>query len=377
MTARKTAWGKARKGKPREEVWIVDFWHEEPDGKRARVRERSPVNTKRGAEQHERDLRAAFQNPQPKAKEVPTLREFAKEFMETYAKVNNKPSEVGTKECHLKHHIKPALGNLRLDQIGVRQIEHFKAALLDKKLAPKSVNNILAVLGKMLRYAEEIEVIDKVPRIRLMKTTPPEFDFLDFDEAGRLLTTAETIYPEWHVMVFTALKTGLRYGELCELRWNDVDLVAGRLRALRSYYRGHVTTPKSGKGREVPLSPGTVKVLKRHRHLRGELVFCQSDGARLKDSTADDAIKRIAKRAGLRRIGWHVCRHTFASHLVMRGAPIKAVQELLGHSTINMTERYAHLSPDVRRDAVALLDLQGSSWAADNAQKPNVSGTLN
>ena len=67
-------------------------------------------------------------------------------------------------------------------------------------------------------------------------------------------------------------------------------------------------------------------------------------------------LKRACKRAGLRQIGWHVLRHTFASHLVMRKAPIKAVQELMGHSTITMTERYAHLSPDVRKDAVRLLD---------------------
>lgn len=67
-------------------------------------------------------------------------------------------------------------------------------------------------------------------------------------------------------------------------------------------------------------------------------------------------LKRALKNAGLRHIGWHALRHSFASHLVMRGAPIKSVQELLGHSSIEMTMRYAHLSPDVGRDAVKLLD---------------------
>jgi len=62
-----------------------------------------------------------------------------------------------------------------------------------------------------------------------------------------------------------------------------------------------------------------------------------------------------ARKAGLRQIGWHVLRHTFASHLAMRGVALKAIQELLGHSTMEMTMRYAHLSPDVRRDAVRLL----------------------
>ena len=67
------------------------------------------------------------------------------------------------------------------------------------------------------------------------------------------------------------------------------------------------------------------------------------------------------KVAGLRAAGWHVLRHTFASHLAMRGVPLKVIQELLGHATIQMTMRYGHLSPDVSRDAVRLLDQLGST----------------
>ena len=65
----------------------------------------------------------------------------------------------------------------------------------------------------------------------------------------------------------------------------------------------------------------------------------------------------VCKRAGLRRIGWHTLRHTFASHLAMRGVPLGAVQALLGHSTITTTMRYAHLAPSTLRTAIDLLDL--------------------
>ena len=192
-----------------------------------------------------------------------------------------------------------------------------------------------------------------------------DYDFLTFEEAERLLDAIED--RSWYAMVLTALRTGLRYGELCELRWDDVDLVAGRLLVRRSFTKGFVTTPKTNKSREVPLSPATVEVLKGIRglrHLKGGLVFCKPDGGRRIHRRADVAIKRFGRLAGLRSIGWHVLRHTFASHLIMRGRSLKEVQELLGHSDIKMTMRYAHLSPQVKRDAVATLDLP-----SDFAQK--------
>jgi integrase len=185
-------------------------------------------------------------------------------------------------------------------------------------------------------------------------TFEPEFDFLSFEEAERLIEGADG---EWRTMIVIGLKTGLRQGELLALRWEDVDLVGGRIVVRRAVARGKIGTPKSGKSREVSIGKAAIGALQAHRHLRGELVFSDLDGKLLTTGACKWPLWRACKRAVLRRIGWHVLRHTFASHLVMRGAPLKAVQELLGHSTMEMTMRYAHLSPDVRQAAARLLDV--------------------
>lgn len=169
-------------------------------------------------------------------------------------------------------------------------------------------------------------------------------------------------------MIAFALRTGLRIGELMALQWSDLDLVAGRVLVQRAISCGVLGTTKNGKEREVALSQQTAAMIRRARHLKGKWVFCSPDGQRLVRSQTKHPLYRAWRRAGLatpekKKIGWHVLRHTFASHLVMRGVPLKTVQELLGHSTIEMTMRYAHLSPEVKRDAVERLDSRGSSFA--------------
>lgn len=359
------------------EVWMIDVDFQHPDGRRQRVRKVSPVQSRRAAERYERDVRAAlldgtYGREEVTPKRVPSLAEFEKDFIETYAETNNKPSVVAGKRSVFKKHLIPAFGKQRLDEIGPKEIESFKAAKLKAALSPKTVNNLLSTLHRVLATAEEWEIIDRVPRMKWLKTGEPDFDFLDFVDAERLLLGAKS-EKAWWTFILLALRTGLRLGELRALRWDDVDLVAGRLLVRHSAWKQIIGTPKSNRKRELPLSDEAVAALKAHRHLRGQFVFCREDGRMLTKEECKHPLRRAYTRAGLRAIGWHVLRHTFASHLAMKSVPMKAIQELMGHATMEMTMRYSHLSPDVRRDAVRLLDRQGHGTIAAPETKSTLS----
>ena len=123
----------------------------------------------------------------------------------------------------------------------------------------------------------------------------------------------------------------------------------GKLQVRRSLWQGVTGLPKGGRGRTVDLPGSVVDALKGYRHLRGPYVFCQPDGQPLTASMTEHPLSRAVSRAGISReqgrITWHNLRHTYGSHLAMRGVPLKVIQELMGHATIEMTMRYAHLAP--------------------------------
>lgn len=347
---------KRREGGREKSFWIVDVEYRQPGGKTQRVRRVPRVQTRRAAEQLEREILAELAaGTLGKADEkaaVPTFESFSKEF-DVYARNNNKPSEQASKEAILRLHLRPAFGAKPLDAITLLDVERFKAAQLKAGRKPKSINNCLTVLHKLLAVAREWGHPVPPLAMKWLKVPAPGFDFLDLDEAPRLLAAA----PEgtFGTMIGLALHTGLRQSELLALEWQDCDLVAGRLLVRRAIVRGVVGTPKNGKGREVPLNDDAVAMLRRHKNLR-RLVFTPAGADRhLTKGECKHPLWGACRRAGLRELGWHALRHTFASHLVMRGAPLKAVQELLGHATIEMTMRYAHLAPAARREAVQLL----------------------
>lgn len=356
---------KGRGGVERDR-WMIDVTIDRPGTARVRVQRIAREQNERGALREERELIAAvhagtWRAPrEPKTettvaqtKEPETFAAFAARWLEVYATTNNKPSEAETKASILRLHLGPAFNELRLGEITLARVEQYKAAKLRAGLKPKTINNNLTVLHKLLDVAHEWGELDAVPRIKWLRAAEPEARHLDFDEADALVAGAAD---HWRPLILFGLRTGLRVGEVIGLRWADVDLKRGRLVVRQAITRGRVGTPKSGKPREVDLSPATVELLRSIKHLRGELVFCREDGRPLGNGTIKAALKSASRRAGLVMVHWHTLRHTFASHLVMRGAPIKAVQALLGHAKSATTDRYAHLSPGTTREAVSLLD---------------------
>jgi site-specific recombinase XerD len=153
--------------------------------------------------------------------------------------------------------------------------------------------------------------------------------------------------------------------------WSDVNLRERQLCMQRSDGKRHVTTTKGGRLRHVPTTARLAAALQAHRHLRSERVLCRGDGEPLTQKIVQAFVKRAARRAPLSKAGVHRLRHTFCSHLAMRGAPARAIQELAGHQDLSTTQRYMHLSPAAIEAAIRLLDaprLTGTAAGGEAAE---------
>jgi integrase len=352
-----------------------------PDGSRMRERRRAPVSSRSAAvrwgEAREREL--VVHGPPKPRKEVPTLQEFLPRFLDGYARANRqKPSGIAAKETAIRVHLLPALGSKRLDAIQNEDVQRLKAKLVKK--APKTVNNVLSVLATALKVAVEWGVIERMPcTVRLLRTAQPMATFHDFDEYERLIEAAKAVDTQALLVVLLGGEAGLRCGEMMALEWTDVDLSKRQIKIQRSDWKGHVTVPKGGRARIVPMTARLASALSAHRHLRGARVLCLEHGQPLTQKIVRNLVLRASRRALLRNQGVHVLRHSFCSHLAMRGAPARAIQELAGHKDLSTTQRYMHLSPAAIESAIRLLERRndrqglGDGLETGSSSKPKVS----
>lgn len=351
-----------------KKTWWVDFRFDH-----TRYRKRSPENSRNGALAYEAVMRGKLSRgeditrPMCAIPREVTFKEFAERWFEDYVLPNNKPSEQKTKRYILASSLIPFFGKTLVSRISASDIERYKASESRKGLANKTINNKLAVLRKCLASAYDWSLLDNLPpKVRALKSPPPETDYLTMEEAEMLLAHASGTVRE---MVRMALRTGMRQGELRGLQWDAIDW-ENRIVVIRHSlcdYTHELTSPKSNRERYIPLSDDLYAMLAARRQRSG-YVFTDDRNLPFNGHQLMGYLKRALKQADMREIGWHSLRHTFASQLAMNGVPLRVVQELLGHSTIAMTMRYSHVVPGSLHAAIRSLSYpnngnSGNLWS--------------
>lgn len=335
--------------------WIYRKWVFDWEGKKVRIFGTPSINTKVAAEAAERAHIARVSVPpraDQKQKEVVTLRRFVEDrWLPKYPAAGNAKNTLRATKVHLRLHILPHLGDVNVADIRGEVLEGWLAKVAStpiertgEKLRPKSIKNVVGALGVVLGKAQEWGVIAELPKMPRVKVPERSFDWLTSEEGARVV--AATPDPEERLLVLFALRTGARAGEQRALEWSDLDLATGRVSFRRSLSDGDsdVRPTKSGKLRHVPLAADLLSALKTARglqHLQGGRVFPARTVTMMRR-----VLHAACRRASLRDVRWHDLRHSFASQLVSAGVSIRQVQEWMGHSTITMTMRYAHLAPD-------------------------------
>jgi len=369
--------------------WRYEIRFHWPSGRLYRERRRATVTGKsaavREAEKREAYLLAAGEValvPVVPAKKVPTVGEFWPRYLSHCRGEREKPSSLAGKASVWRTHLAQRFASVPLNEVSASSVSALRTALANR--SPKTVNNVLSPLNSCLKLAAEWEEIPTMPcRIKISAVHGERPDFYDFDDYARLVDAARELGAAHDVLVRLGGEAGLRRGEMMALRQTDVDYRRKQLRVeqagwTRSKRKARaegvgqieIGKPKGGRGRVVPMTDALCAALTAHRH-RGEYVLANTDGAMTLGHVLRDNLERVQKCAGMTVMGsLHKLRHTFCSHLAMRGAPAKAIQELAGHTSLATTLRYMHLSPSALDEAIGLLNVraEGSPGARVDAE---------
>ncbi len=236
----------------------------------------------------------------------------------------------------------------KAEDITAQEIERRLAELADEGRTPATVNRYRALLSMIYSQAVRNGKLSKNPArlVRLRKENNARVRFLDDREEAVLREAIREKFPDGEAELDLALHTGMRRGEQYRLRWEDVDLAVGMISIPRS---------KHGELRHVPVN-SVARAAFKALESRGDgsgYVCPGSPGKRERDWRR--WLEEAVRLAGISDFRWHDLRHTFASRLVMAGVDLRTIQELLGHKTLAMTVRYAHLAPAHQLEAVERL----------------------
>ncbi len=290
---------------------------------------------------------AIKQGKQPEIKKIAnySFKELAEKYLQW---IQSRHRSASTKEYRIADMISH-FGALPLRRFNTLLAEEYQTALMDRGLKPASVNKNISILKAMFKKAVECdmveeETLERIRKVKQLEENNRRLRYLSKEECAALVNACNV-----HVrpIVITALNTGMRRGEILSLTWDRVDLKHGFIL---------LDVTKNGERREIPINDTlrtTLQGLARRVDV-SHVFYDPATGKPYQD------IKRsfhtALRRAKIQDFHFHDLRHTFASHLVMSGVDLTTVKELLGHKTLTMTLRYAHLAPAHKMKAVDILD---------------------
>lgn len=256
-----------------------------------------------------------------------------------------------------ERHLLPRFASRPMAEIRALDVETLKRDLLATGLSPQTVKHILGTLRRVYRKAQAWDLyVGPIPtaKVAMPKVDNGRMRYLSHDEANLLLATLRGMSAVWHDVAAMSLATGMRLSEILNLRVRHIDLSGGVI---------HVMDAKTG-SRQAYISDLARPILAPRMDGRPleALLFPGPISGDVMDRSCT-VFRRAVRISGLNdgvtdpryRVVFHSLRHTFASWLAIRGVPLYVVGELLGHTTLDMTRRYAHLCPDQRRSAVELI----------------------
>jgi len=299
-----------------------------------------------------RSIRHGFELPKQKVK-IPQLDEVWKKY-DTWARANKRARDDISR---YNNHIKDRFRNKRLNEISSFDLERFKSELLKEGLAPATVKHCLVVIRQVYNKAMAWSLYkgeNPVKGVKMPVVMNRRTRFLSYDEATKLLEALKAEDILIHDMALLSLYTGLRAGEVFNLKGHDLDFENGIIR---------ISDPKNNTMRYAYMTDAVKDMLQRRSPaIPGDLIFKNSNGGKFQQ--IPKVFRKIVNDLGFNNgvedrreaVTYHSMRHTFASWLAIQGESLITLKELLGHKTTAMSERYAHLIPDTKRTAVSKLE---------------------
>lgn len=255
-------------------------------------------------------------------------------------------------------HIAPVIAKYTFAQIMPLHIEKIGKTMKGKGKSPTTVNYAYAVFRQVWNLANVDGITDRqhtTKHVKKPKLNNKRERFITREEEALLLDMLKERSEITHDMALMSLYTGARWGELAALTWDNLSLNGHTARLMDT---------KSGDNRTIHTTTTRVKEMlqRRHSNRSSQYVFPAHDGNMQKQPNVVFArtVKDIGLNEGIKdprkKVCFHTMRHTFASRLAAAGVPLYTIKEAMGHHTISMTERYAHLMPDTLREALQVLD---------------------